>query len=318
MPVEMEFDPDVFHGELTANHAHLFVRVPRTPDLANCTLHGYVHGPRCEYAHSLPARFALQDLGVGPTLLARATLTDPCLWTSDLPQLYDVQVELRRGTEVIAREKRMLGLRGIGVHKGPSPRLVREAKTWVPRGVALELLESPDAVSLREELLVGICSLPPLDLLVEASRRGLYLIARLDAERQDLPAALRNLARWPAVLMAVIRGGAKFDRSLQQVAPNLLLAQEVDLSAPQGPDALEPRPWATALVAELEPGKTLQSAGEINASLPWLFLRSVATGNLSPAEARAECDRLQRDLAPAGQFGGYLIAAATSPAGSAS
>jgi hypothetical protein len=315
MPVEIEFDPDVFHGELTANRAQVFVRVARTADLADCTLHGFVHGPRCEYAHTLPARFALQDLGAGPTLLARATLTDPCLWTSDLPQIYDVHVELRRGTEVLTREQRMLGLRGIGTRSGETPQLVREGKTWIPRGVALEALDTIDVPALRDQLLAGVCTSPPLDLFVEASRRGLYLIARLDAARQDVPTTLRSLARWPAVMAAVIRRGEALDRSLQQVAPNLLLVQEISaFEVPLSSMA----PWAAAMLINLPTDQTTLPSGERNTSLPWFIQRPLLVEKVSSSEARAECDRLQRDLALSGQFSGYLVdvvPATTSSAG---
>lgn len=311
MPAEINFDPDVFHGELTANRAQVFVRLPRTPEIADCTLHGFVHGPRCEFAHTLPAKYTLTDLGAGPTLLARTTITDPCLWTSDLPQIYDVHIELRRGSEVLAREQRMIGLRGIGARSsvsggsvsGGSGQLLREGKIWVPRGVAIELLPTTTesvVAQLRAELLVGICAAPPLDLLVEASRRGAYLIANLSADRSDFTATLRSLARWPAVMLAIIHGGEGFDRGLQQVAPNLLLAQPV---SPAAVNDLQPAPWATSLVVAPTAAEPFLTAG----SLPILAARSTSEMLASTAQGRAACDRLQRDFSAARQFAGYLI-----------
>lgn len=303
MPTEINFDPDVFHGELTINRAQIFVRLPRTPEFADCTLHGFVHGPRCEFAHTLPAKYTLTDLGAGPTLLARTTITDPCLWTSDLPQIYDVHIELRRGNEVLAREQRMIGLRGIGARA--SGQLVREGKVWVPRGVAIELLQTASenesiVAQLREELLVGVCTSPPLDLLVEASRRGAYLIANLSADRGDLEATLRSLARWPAVMLAIIHGGEKLERGLQQVAPNLVLAQAVPAAAVNN---LQPAPWAASLVCETTAAEPFITA----ANLPILAARTTSESLESTAQGRAACDRLQRDLSAARQFAGYLI-----------
>jgi hypothetical protein len=305
MTAEINLDPDVFHGELTINRAQVFVRLPRTPETADCTLHGFVHGPRCEFAHTLPSKYTLTDLGAGPTLLARTTITDPCLWTSDLPQIYDVHIELRRGSEVLAREQRMIGLRGIGARA--SGQLLREGKVWVPRGVALELLQPANenesiVAQLHDELLVGICTAPPLDLLVEASRRGAYLIANLAAERVDLEATLRSLARWPAVMLAIIHGGESLDRGLQQVAPNLLLAQAVSATAV---NTLQPAPWAAALVVESTGDGSFITA----AKLPILAARSTSESLDSAAQSRAACDRLQRDLSAARQFAGYLITA---------
>jgi hypothetical protein len=303
MPAEINFDPDVFHGELTANRAQVFVRLARSPEFADCTLHGYVHGPRCEFAHTLPAKYTLTDLGAGPTLLARTTITDPCLWTSDLPQIYDVHIELRRGSEVLAREQRMLGLRGIGARS--TGQLAREGKVWVPRGVAVELLQGASenesvVAELREELLVGICTSPPLDLLVEASRRGAYLIANLSAARSDFEAALRSLARWPAVMLAIIHGGENLDRSLQQVSPNLLLAQPTTAAALK---ENQPAPWAAALAVEMK--GTEQE--HVAATVPILAVRATSEILDSAAQGRAACDRLQRDLSATRQFAGYLL-----------
>ncbi len=304
MPVEIEFDPDVFHGELTANRGQVFVRAERTADLQDCKLYGYVHGPRCEFAHTLLARYSLVDLGPGSTLLGRATITDPCLWTSDLPQIYDVHVELRRGIEVLARAQRMIGLRGIGPRTSPSGgQLVRESKVWVPRGVAIDSLAGDSLVAqLREELLVGVCSAPSAALLDEASRRGAYLIVQVNAAEQDLPATLRALSRWPAVMLAVIQGGEALARGLQQVAPNLILAQAVRAEALP---ALTTAAWANVLVVELGVDQKLESIPAMQ--LPLLVQRDLPQENLSAAAARGECDRLQRDLATVGQFAGYMV-----------
>lgn len=301
MTSEVAFDPDVFHGELTANRAQVFVRLPRIAGLEDCTLHGFVHGPRCEYAHTLPAKYPLNDLGAGPTLLARATVTDPCFWTSDLPQIYDVQLELRRGSETLAREQRMIGLRGIGAR---ATGLVREGKTWTPRGVAVELMEQ-NAQHLHDELLVGICSSPPLDLLVEASRRGAYLAAKISAANQDVESTLRALARWPAVMMAIIRDGEHLDRSTEQAAPNLLLVQAIQASKL---NTIQPAPWAAAVVVELDAEQpVVPQIVRLAAKLPVLVQRSPLAEVSVATDARMECDRLQRDLAPLDQFAGYLI-----------
>ncbi|WP_425616133.1 hypothetical protein NA78x_006072 [Anatilimnocola sp. NA78] len=291
---ELQFDPDVFHGELTVNRGQVFVRAARPAELADCTLHGYVHGPRCELAHTLPAKFTLQDLGTGPTLLARTTITDPCYWTSDLPQLYDVHVELRRGSEVLAREQRMIGLRGIGAR---DQRFVREGKAWIPRGVSLASLAGNDITQLREQLLVGVCSSPPLDLLVEASRRGVYLIVHIDATQQDAASALHQLARWPAVMMAVIHGADSAAKSLAQVAPNVILSQPMKA---EDSAVVPPAAWASAMVAEVTDSLMVPTG-----TLPILVQRKL--GSLVSADAaRAACDQLQRDFVAVGQFAGYL------------
>jgi hypothetical protein len=309
MPIEIDFDPDVFHGELTSARAQVFVRAPRIGELTDCTLHGYVYGPHCEHAHTLPARFPLQDLGPGPTLLARAIVTDPCIWTNDLPHVYEVHFELRRGNHVLARGQRILGLRGIGRRVvGGLPMLVREGKGWVPRGVAVELLETQVVDPLREQLLVGVCAASPPDLLLKAGRRGLYLIVRLDARRQDVVRELRSVANSPAVMGAVIEEGDGLNPRLPQVAPNLVLFQAVNRGEVR---SLTPAPWATGLWLNVTPGQPIEQADMrrlLELQLPACVQGAADRSHFAPDQVRQECDRLQSDLAPTGQFAGYFIA----------
>ena len=48
---------------------------PGVPD--GCTLGGWIYGPSCEYARTLPAKISLRDLGDGDGLLAEAVVPDP-------------------------------------------------------------------------------------------------------------------------------------------------------------------------------------------------------------------------------------------------
>jgi hypothetical protein len=308
MMMEVSFNPDVFHGELTANRGQIFVRVPRSPDVDGCTLAGFVHGPRCEYAHTLPAKFVLRDLGPGPTLLARATITDPCLWTSDLPQIYDVHVELRRGAELLASEKRTIGLRGLGTRTtGDGHRLVREGKVWVPRGVGIRALADPELHALREQLLVGLYQgLPPLDLLQTASQRGLYLIVELPTEHLTIAPTLQQLARWPAVMLVILPDSTGHGPELRQVAPNLLLGERVlqtELAA------FRPAAWSQAVVVRTSGDDSTRAAlcSARNLPLP-VLLQSATDLAIDLQRSRAACDLLQAATAPYGQFAGYLAA----------
>src|SRR5687767_12799952 len=93
---------DVFYGDLSVNRAYVYARLPRPVEDAGLSLVGQVRGPRCRLAEMLPASVPLVDLGPGPTLLAQAMIPDPCFWSPDLPAIYDVTVNLLRGTEIIA------------------------------------------------------------------------------------------------------------------------------------------------------------------------------------------------------------------------
>jgi hypothetical protein len=167
-------------------------------------------------------------------------------------------------------------------------------------------------LALREQLLVGVCpEMPPLDLLAEASRRGLYLIVVLPATTPDLSAAIAQLARWPAVMMGVIEGGEELPAQLALAAPNLLLAQAI--SWPSS-GAIQPAPWASAALVSLSDSQQVERFSIPHLPVPVLVGRK-EPGPLDAAAARAACDRLQGDLAVKGQFAGYLATFPHSPAG---
>jgi hypothetical protein len=75
------------------------------------TLRGTLRGPYCDRAHTLPAEFAFRDLGRGQPGLAEAVVIDPCLWTRELPHLYQADVEALRGDQVVSEFHGQLGLR---------------------------------------------------------------------------------------------------------------------------------------------------------------------------------------------------------------
>src|SRR5829696_6519128 len=106
---------DVFYGDLTVNRAFVYARLPLPAEVGAWSLAGQIRGPRCLAAETLPVTSPLLDLGPGPTLLARAMVTDPCFWSPDLPAIYDVTVNLLRGTEIVASARREIGLRSLGV-----------------------------------------------------------------------------------------------------------------------------------------------------------------------------------------------------------
>src|SRR5262245_45045402 len=128
MTNDLPADLDVFYGDLTVSRAYVYARLPRPADDSGLSLVGQVRGPRCRLAETLPVTSPLVDLGPGPTLLARALVPDPVFWSPDLPAIYDVTVNLLRGTEIVATAKRQIGLRSLGV-RGRS--LFLNGKRWV-------------------------------------------------------------------------------------------------------------------------------------------------------------------------------------------
>lgn len=77
---------------------------------AGVTLQGALRGPYCERAHTLPADFPLRALP-GNTPTAETMITDPCMWSEELPHLYRAQVSAVRAGEVVAEYHGEVGLR---------------------------------------------------------------------------------------------------------------------------------------------------------------------------------------------------------------
>jgi hypothetical protein len=291
---------DVFYGDLTANRAYIYARLPRPLADQQYSLVGQVRGPRCALAQTLPCTSPLVDLGPGPTLLARATIPDPCYWSGDLPAIYDVTVNILRGTEIVGTERREIGLRNLGVR---GRYLAVEGKRWVLRGIhvgstpssnpnqwhaALGMLIVPAAHVLRDEL------------LAQASSGGAMTAVVADLQTMDFTTLLRQLARFPAVSLVVVRGNLPSDFRLTECAPNLLLAQAIGRG-----DVLELAPWAQLAWVQSDDPLLVARVAAL-AEVPVVAVRPLVTP-LPLEAARAACDELQRDLAPSGQYAGYVV-----------
>lgn len=85
-------------------------------------LSGTVRGPYCTNARTLPATFefhgeespplAASQSGMGKNVaVAEAVVSDPCMWSAELPHLYQIDVEARQGERVIAAHHGQIGLR---------------------------------------------------------------------------------------------------------------------------------------------------------------------------------------------------------------
>ncbi|MCI0362187.1 MAG: hypothetical protein L0211_27215 [Planctomycetaceae bacterium] len=293
---------DVFYGELTVNRACIYARLPSPSGGEGWSLSGQVRGPRCLHAQTLPVSEPFVDQGPGPTLASRALLPDPCFWSPDLPAIYDVTIDLVRRGEVVATTRRELGLRMLGVR---GRNLFLEGKRWVLRCVCTA---STTARLPREwhDAVAALCS-PTLrvgqelaETLSEAAQWGALTIVEIDETGQAAADRLRNLTRSPAVGIAVLRAplGSGFHKST--VAPNLLLAQRI------GPgDTLVIYEWAELAVVSAENlDEFARAIGRV--SLPVVAERRL-TAPQPITDARATCDALQRDLAPLGQFAGYIV-----------
>src|SRR5688572_12948569 len=108
------FEIDVFHGQLSPHAAQIYARIEGLPGGKEWTISGRVRGPECRHAKTLPTNHTFVDLGAGATLLARATVPDPCFWSPDLPALYRVTLELRQHNDVVQTAEREFGMRFFG------------------------------------------------------------------------------------------------------------------------------------------------------------------------------------------------------------
>jgi hypothetical protein len=287
---------DVFYGELTVNRASVYARLPRPAEDEGLRLTGHVVGPRCFNTRTLPTTTHLFDLGAGPTLLSRALVVDPSYWSPDVPSIYDVTIELRRGAKVLVTARREIGFKPLGVR---SRSFVLQGKHWVLRGVCAS---STKVLLPREWHAVSAAFVThEMDArLAEASQRGAMSLVELSGEAEEIISRLRILAMFPAAIMAVIRGHLPRQFAIKGIAPNLMLAQPLD---PIREFMLQP--WANAIWAESgEPAvlKELQTLSD----LPIVAVRRLQSPH--PVEqARVACDKLQRDLATTGQFAGYVV-----------
>ena len=274
-------------------------------------LTGTLVGPRRGRDMTLPTTVKLVDVtgdhpaaGAAGQALARAVFTEPAYWTPELPNLYRLQAEVRRGDQTVAVVDRMVGLRRLGV-RGRS--LWLEGRRWVPRGVTISPMGF-EPTSLRSLSAAAVID-DPSDVICEAAdQAGVAIIAVLrsvDDQPFDRDTAARRIAAWalrPSVVLAVVSRTASAEDSMAIIATvrplkgTMLVGLEVDGTQP--PDAV-PAVVADAvdcIVVDLPRDGLPHHGWRLwKANKPLVAQRAVATGNL--AEHRQECDRLQAALA---------------------
>ena len=296
----------VFSGELTPNRAVIQARLTDGQELAGLSLAGTVRGPRCSRGNTLPATYRLGSVGQVSNLSksgqvenlsyvsAQALITEPVFWTPDWPALYDLAIELRQGSNILEQATRTIGLRPLTV---VGKDLVYGGKRWVVRGIRCERLLPADIGKCRSEaaLLVPAAALDER-LMTLASEEGTLVIAELSAE--NAAAELLRLSRHAAVAMAIAPKGGVLPAAA--LATNIVLAHRLK----QG--EVEPIPdYARLVLGEVT---SEASFGQWAAGLarPVIAFRPLDE-MYEILAARMECDRLQRDLAPYGQFAGYIV-----------
>jgi hypothetical protein len=269
-------------------------------------LNGYLIGPACEFAHTLAARIHFADRVNSDTVLSEALVPDPCFWTPELPFLYRAELDLQFRDGRCEKFEQTIGIRRFGA-RGPA--LYFEGKRFVVRGIgghfALDgQLESKMAY-LRQTWTAAAVAWPTADLCELASRRGTMLIADLRVLGSTAtPAAAADMAhtiaRWPAVVMAIVDPDSLPMIESQGPVRNLLIGQFLS----PGEDVA---PGNAVQIIFAEVGELADFARTIKqCDRPVIAVRRVA----QPAKiehARAACDVLQSELAPYGDFAGYVV-----------
>ena len=111
----MSSEIEIFVSDVNDVEGHVFARVKGSQseqqDGAEIVLSGTLQGPYCETARTLPAKIPFRDLGPNEKGLAVAVVPDPCVWSPELPHLYQADVEARQGDRIVAEYHGMIGLR---------------------------------------------------------------------------------------------------------------------------------------------------------------------------------------------------------------
>ena len=106
----MTAEIEIILGDVTDMEARVFARY-RGAD--HVILRGALRGPFCEKGRTLPADFAFRNSTPPQAGSAEAVVTDPCLWSPEMPHLYRVNVEAVQGERVVAEYHGTIGLQRL-------------------------------------------------------------------------------------------------------------------------------------------------------------------------------------------------------------
>lgn len=106
----MKSEIEISLGDVTDMEAHVFARY-RGPETVE--LNGAIRGPFCDKATTLPADFPFRRIDEKDPEAVSALVTEPCLWSPELPQLYRVDVKATQGERTIAEYHGTIGLRRL-------------------------------------------------------------------------------------------------------------------------------------------------------------------------------------------------------------
>src|SRR5262245_42938297 len=100
---------EIVTGDVTDMEAWIYARYKGC--VAGATLRGTIRGPFCENARTLPAQFMFRCAKTDREV--EALVPDPCMWTEELPYLYQIDIEVFDGDDVVADYHGTIGLRRL-------------------------------------------------------------------------------------------------------------------------------------------------------------------------------------------------------------
>jgi hypothetical protein len=280
---------------------------------ADWKLSGQIIGPECLFAQTLTSQVPFINRSEGNALWAGAVIPDPCFWTPELPFLYRAEVQLHGPNQRSAACQRTIGIRRLGIR---DRWLYFEGKRFILRGGQFNIsddwslsaildsnLESVAAFA-RETWSAVVAPLPGDQLCQFASSQGMLLVADLLTagirQGKALVAELRRLARWSAVGIVVLPIDADLPSNVRTSVPNLLLAQWISADMP-----FNLAPWAQLVFAEV--GNLREFANKVSTCVVPVAAVCRPSQSTTGEQVRAACDNLQSQLAPYGDFAGYVV-----------
>ena len=103
---------EIFFGDANNAMARVYARLERAGLPDAWALTGRVVGPTCEYSRTLSAtvpfmaRPSVEMPYAAAPLIVEAIVPDPCFWSQELPFLYQAELELRCGDQLLAEADR--------------------------------------------------------------------------------------------------------------------------------------------------------------------------------------------------------------------
>lgn len=293
---------EIFFGQATRTEARIYARLA-DPRAHQMRMQGTVRGPSCLHARTLPATVNVHDVGVvndstgGPWRLAEAVLPDPCFWTPGSAYLYDVDIQTQLGEVPHARLTRQLGICPLGTR---GRHLHLDGRRWVVRAVSVGDASPHFLEACRQTSTALVVENPPDELLAAASRQGILLLVRCAGAQQQVRASLARYIEFAAVRFVILDEAISTELASFAARHRVLLARQV-----QTPSDCSTPCRADALMME---ASQLASCGAVvsHTDIPILVWRAARPSD-NVLALRAACDRLQRDLAPTGDFAGYIV-----------